>query len=200
MNTETSRTLVKDTVVVNLLAEAVIAGVSLYRATMDAARNAAGQLDMSKPADEAIAEVRSLYVDDFGGNANIRSIFTDGITLAYAGSAPVSFPTGKDKNGKETEMHTTGIEAMDLPKHNMRAATKAVRDDLGIGRASGGGRKPRQPAATVADTKAEAEAKAAPITDGPDFEAQLAAKIERDLAGLRVSLKRLGYRLQKISK
>ena len=45
------------------------------------------------------------------------------------------------------EIQTTAAEAVDQPKHVMKAAAKAVRDDHGMGRREGAGRKAKSEAA-----------------------------------------------------
>ena len=87
-----------------------------------------------------VKQGRDLYNDDFDGNHNLRAYFGDVATLALAGSAPISF-----QNRKKEDVHTTGLDAVDLPKHDLKAAASAVREDLGQARESGGGRKPKTP-------------------------------------------------------
>ena len=83
---------------------------------------------------------RELYRDIFNGDNNLFTYFGEVITLKMAGDMPVSFVDSKNK-----EQQMTAVEAIDLTKHDLQKAAKAVRDDLGIGRESGGGRKPQTP-------------------------------------------------------
>lgn len=102
--------------------------------TREAARKAAEQLNPALPIGERIAEIMACYETTLKGvNHNIRAIFKDVITLKAAESCPVSVDVvGKD--GKKVEAHIEAAEAVDLPKHAMRAAAQEVREVHGLGR------------------------------------------------------------------
>ncbi len=102
--------------------------------TREAARKAAEQLNPALPMAERIAEVMACYsVALEGVNHNIRAIFKDVITLKAAESCPVSVQVvGKD--GKKVEAHVSASEAVDLPKHALRAAAQEVREVHGMAR------------------------------------------------------------------
>lgn len=141
---------------------------SMLNATREAAVAAAKQLDFTLPIKERIEAVMSCYGKALtGAGANVRAIFKDIITLEAAGTCPVSVEV-IGKGGKKTEAQITAAEAVDLPKHAMRAAAQEVREVHSMSRAKGGGRKP------AAD-------KAAPPKDvpaAPDMELSEAEQFE----------------------
>lgn len=144
-----------------LINEAGQAAASMLQKCKDAAKLAAAQLDAKKPLAARIAEVVALYADDFkAAGHNVKSLFTDALTLHAAEAAPVMVSViGKD--GKKQDEATTAAKAVELSKHNMRDAAKQVREQNGLGRKAGAGRKaaakPVQPAAG-AEAKTEADA------------------------------------------
>lgn len=115
---------------------------SMLNATREAAVAAAKQLDFTLPIKERIEAVMSCYSKALtGAGANVRAIFKDVITLEAAGTCPVSVEV-IGKGGKKTEAQITAAEAVDLPKHALRAAAQEVREVHSMSRAKGGGRKP----------------------------------------------------------
>lgn len=171
--------------VVAAINEAVSASSSVYASLRIAAEGASAELDVEKPAQESVREVVARYTEYFQGDHNLRAIFTDFLVLHYADSAPVSATV--KRGGEEVEIHSTGKEATNLSKHEMRAAAKAAREDMGIGRASGGGRKARQP-----ETKPG---------EALSFLAMLDRMLGDDnIAQLRKALKERGYQLRRVSK
>ena len=82
--------------------------------------------------------VVALYSDIYGNDHNVKANFKDALFLYALGDMPISFETRKGE-----EMHIVASEAVDLSKHDMKKAVKEAREDLGLGRKSGGGRKPR---------------------------------------------------------
>lgn len=145
-----------------LINEAGQAAASMLQKCKDAAKLAAAQLDAKKPLAARIAEVVALYADDFkAAGHNVKSLFTDALTLHAAEAAPVMVSViGKD--GKKQDEATTAAKAVELSKHNMRDAAKQVREQNGLGRKAGAGRKPAaKPAASLPaapDVKTEADA------------------------------------------
>jgi hypothetical protein len=134
------------------IASTISKGVEEQKSALNHIRNAALQFVDSikgKYSNDDIPAIvstgRDIYRADFDGNSNLVSWFGDVATLALAKDAPVSFPHTKTVEGKkiESEVHTTGTDAAKLAKHQVRSAAKALRDDLGQGRAEGGGRKPQ---------------------------------------------------------
>lgn len=152
----------RDAAVGTLINEAGQAAASMLQKCKDAASKAAAQLDPKKPLADRIAAVVALYADDFkAAGHNVKSLFTDALTLHAAASAPVMVSViGKD--GKKADEATTAAKAVELSKHNMRDAAKQVREQNGLGRKAGAGRKPAaKPVAAVAasaETKTEADA------------------------------------------
>lgn len=88
-----------------------------------------------------VKQGRELYSEDFDGNHNLSAYFGDVATLSMAGDMPISY-----LDRKKEEQHTTGTGAVGLSKHDLKSAAKAAREEMGIARAAGGGRTPRQPA------------------------------------------------------
>jgi hypothetical protein len=82
--------------------------------------------------------VVALYADIYGNDHNVKANFKDALFLYALGDMPISFETRKGE-----EMHIVASEAVDLSKHDMKKAVKEAREDLGLGRKAGGGRKPR---------------------------------------------------------
>jgi hypothetical protein len=142
--TETA-TLVALPEVVAGIKKAERAAGTMLSETREAARKASEQLNHKVPIDQRIAEVMACYETTLKGvNHNIRAIFKDVITLRAAESCPVSVDViGKD--GKKVEAHIAAAEAVDLPKHALRAAAQEVREVHGLGRKKGAGRKAEAP-------------------------------------------------------
>lgn len=188
----------RDAAVGTLINEAGQAAASMLQKCKDAASKAAVQLDAKKPLAERIAAVVALYADDFkAAGHNVKSLFTDALTLHAAASAPVMVSViGKD--GKKADEATTAAKAIELSKHNMRDAAKQVREQNGLGRKAGAGRKPAAkpvPVATSAEAKTEADAFSAWL-DNMDEYLKDAVYHPRIVARLIES----GYTLQKAVK
>jgi len=109
-----------------------------------------------KPEDvpSIVKQGRELYSEDFDGNHNLSAYFGDVATLSMAGDMPISFV-----DRKKEEQHTTGTGAGGLSKHDLKSAAKAAREEMGIARAAGGGRTPRQPTGPVEQVFSLAEFK-----------------------------------------
>ena len=105
-----------------LINEAAQAGNTMLAKCKEAAAEAAKQLDPKKPIAARIADVVALYADDFkAAGHNIKSLFTDALTLHAAAAAPVMVQViGKD--GKKQDEATTAAAALESSKHNMRDA------------------------------------------------------------------------------
>ena len=172
------------------IGEAMEARATLYSSLRFAAAAAAPELDTSKDAKEAVGEVVDRYAEHFTGDGahNDKAVFGDFLLLHYAADAPITF-VRKVKGVEESE-HTTGEDATQLSKHDMRKAASAAREDLGIGRASGGGRKPR-PNQNGPVKGALASAKSA---------VENLLKSEAGVTALRELLRENGYQLRKVSK
>lgn len=118
---------------------------------------------------------------------NVYSMFDAACLLLANPDHAIS--TGVRINGKDHEIHTTGEDAVELSKHKMHAAAKALRADIGIGRKEGAGRKPRTPDAKVKENAAAAIS----------FQSMLDTMLkEPNLPAFRKQLKAAGYRLTKI--
>jgi hypothetical protein len=145
----TPATIARDAAIGTLINQAGQAAASMLALCKDAASKAAAQLDPAKPMGERIATVVALYADDFkAAGHNVKSLFTDALTLHAAAQTPVSVKAiGTD--GKQTDQHVKAADAVNMPKHAMRDAAKQVREAHNIGRKSGGGRKAAAPAAAV---------------------------------------------------
>lgn len=156
--------------VISAINKAGKAANSMLNATREAAVAAAKQLDFTLSIKDRIDAIMLCYGKALtGAGANVRAIFKDIITLEAAGTCPVSVEV-VGKGGKKTEAQITAAEAVDLPKHAMRAAAQEVRQVHNMGRAKGGGRKP------AAKTEMPKGVPAAPDmapTDAEAFEAWL---------------------------
>ena len=126
-----------------LIIKAGKAAASMFAACKEAATIAAAQLNPALPMTERIETVVSLYATDFAtAGHNVKSLFKDALTLHACGQTPVTVTvTGKD--GKKEEQHITAKAALTMPKHALKDAVKQAREAHGIGRKSGGGRKPK---------------------------------------------------------
>ena len=113
-----------------------------------AADIAAKQLDMKKPVSERIAEIVTAYAADFAGlDHNVKANFVSYLTIHAVPDAPVTITIkSKDESG---EIHTNAADIISKPlsKHTLKDVAKQVREHAGIGRATGGGRKPKTPTA-----------------------------------------------------
>jgi hypothetical protein len=152
--TETA-TLARDAAVVKCLIAANRAGKTLLDQTREAAKLAALQLDQGLPLKERIAAVMSAYSPELGQNINVRSLFSDTLTLLACAQAPVSVKVHA-AGAKPVDEHTTAEKAVDMPKHAIRDAAKQVREQVGLGRKAGGGAKPKTAKAIVNAANAEA--------------------------------------------
>ena len=162
----------RDAAVGTLINEAGQAAASMLQKCKDAASKAAAQLDPKKPLAARIADVVALYADDFkAAGHNVKSLFTDALTLHAASAAPVMVQViGKD--GKKADEATTAAHAVEMSKHNMRDAAKQVREQNGMSRKAGAGRKAAaKPAAAPAasESKTETEAFNAWLDNLPEY-------------------------------
>jgi hypothetical protein len=129
------------------IAGMITSGVEAQASALAIIRSAALQFADLIPRDYESNDVpaivkhgRSLYADEFNGDHNLSAYFGDVATLSMAGNMPISYV-----DRKKEEQHTTGIGAVGLAKHDLKSAAKAAREEMGIARAAGGGRTPRQP-------------------------------------------------------
>lgn len=126
-----------------LILKAGKAAASMFAACKEAATIAAAQLNPALPMAERIETVVSLYAADFtAAGHNVKALFKDALTLHACGQTPVTV-TVTDKAGKKVEQHITAKAALTMPKHALKDAVKQAREAHGLGRKSGGGRKPK---------------------------------------------------------
>ena len=123
--------------VVQHITKARNASKSMLASCKAAAKAAARQLDVNLPLRDRIEVVMFCYRENIDGDANVRSNFKDALTLLACADSPVSIEV------RGEEIQTTAAKAVDEPKHVMKAAAKAIRDDNGMGRREGAGRKPK---------------------------------------------------------
>jgi len=108
---------------------------------------------------EKLDNVMVLYKADLDkAGHNVKALFKDALTLCLAPTTPVSLEI--IKGGKKVELHTTAEAAASMPKHTMQAAAKLVREENGMGRKEGGGRKPVTPTTAPAQATPDTEAAA----------------------------------------
>lgn len=152
-----------------LINEAGQAGNTMLAKCKEAAAQAAKQLDPKKPMAARIADVVALYADDFkAAGHNIKSLFTDALTLHAAEAAPVMLQViGKD--GKKQDEPSTAAAALESSKHNMRDAAKQVREQNNMGRKSGAGRKPAAKTPAAPDMKTDVDAFTAWLDNLPEY-------------------------------
>lgn len=138
-----STSIVRNTNVVKSIMEAGKAAQDMLTACKHAGVLIAEQVNpMGLSLAEAVELGISTYADDFAkAGHNIKANVKDALTLALAADAPVTYMH------KGEEKHTTAKEAVSLPKHEFKAAVKAVRDDNDMGRAAGAGRPVKTPVA-----------------------------------------------------
>lgn len=135
-----------------LILKAGKAAASMFAACKEAAAIAAAQLNPALPIGERLETVVALYAADFAtAGHNVKALFKDALTLHACGQTPVTV-TVTDKAGKKVEQHITAKAALTMPKHALKDAVKQAREAHGLGRKSGGGRKPaaKMPAAAPA--------------------------------------------------
>ena len=148
----------RDASVGQLITEAGQAASTMLAKCKEAAAKAAPQLDPSKPLAARLDEVVSLYASDFkAAGHNIRALFVDALVLEAAKVNPtpvhvVVRAIGKD--GKMADQTMEAGEALNASKHAMRDAAKQVREQSGMARKAGGGRK-ATPVATVTPPAAD---------------------------------------------
>ena len=129
-----------------LINEAGQAASTMLAKCKQAAEAAAVQLDASKPLAARLDAVVKLYEADFkAAGHNIRALFVDALVLhaAQQNKTPTHVVVrAMGKDGKMSDQTMAAGEALNASKHAMREAAKQVREQAGIGRKSGGGRKP----------------------------------------------------------
>ena len=126
-----------------LILKAGKAAASMFAACKEGATIAAAQLNPALPMAERIETVMALYAADFAtAGHNVKALFKDALTLHACGQTPVTV-TVTDKAGKKVEQHITAKAALTMPKHALKDAVKQAREAHGLGRKSGGGRKPK---------------------------------------------------------
>jgi len=181
------------TTVIAALTKAKQASASVLASCKEAALGAEKQLNPNLPIRDRIEVVMIAYRETIGDDINVRSNFKDALTLLACAQAPVSIVV------KGEEVHTTGREALDMPKHAMKAAAKAVRDDNGLGRREGAGRKPSAPKVEVSASNPPA----ALTTKTVDARKIVIATVVRDIENaefltmLKAALAEAGYTIAK---
>ncbi len=159
--TTTDTAVSRDVNVATCIKAAGAAGNTMLNKCKEGAKLAASQLNAALPMGERIEAVMALYQADFqAAGHNVKALFKDALTLHAAAQCPVSVEViGKD--GKKVEAQVTAAQAVELPKHAMRAAAREVRETHGLSRASGAGRKPKQTTKAapeqVTDVKTDAD-------------------------------------------
>lgn len=115
----------------SLILAAGKAADSMLAKTREAAKLAASELDTSKPLADRIAAVMTAHAEAFKtAGHNVKALFADALTLlACAGDrVVVAGPKGSSQD-------MAAKDAVNAPKHAMRAAARDVREAHGIGRA-----------------------------------------------------------------
>ncbi len=158
MTTATAQTLVlrSDLVSTAILEAGTAMGTVLAKCQY--AAKLAAKLDATNPTGltlkERLEASIALYNDDLNkAGHNVRALFKDALTLALAPATPVSLEI--IQGGKKVEVHKTALEAVDMPKHAMQEAAKQVREENGMSRKTGAGRKAVQPTTAPAQATPE---------------------------------------------
>ncbi len=196
-----------DADVLKKLAAAITAADTLVGACREAAKLAAKQFNPAAKPAENVKAIMSLYTEagafhDATGkdNANVKSVFSDALWLLAANSVPVTIV----KSGKE--VHTTSGKAVDMPKHDLRAAASQVRAAVSDkSRAKGGGRKPggkvASPTRPTAASKVVDQSASVPVVADAEavFLENLAAYMTdvAMLARIKTTLTEAGWRISK---
>jgi hypothetical protein len=135
--------IVRSTEVVLTIKKAADAAGNMYKHSVAAAKLAA-QNPPEGALPEVIAAIMGEYAPELAdAGHNVKAIFKDALTLALSPTTAISLESKKD--GQVVEIHTTADKAVDMSKHAMREAAKQVREENGMARKAGGGRKPTQP-------------------------------------------------------
>jgi hypothetical protein len=192
--TTTTTTTTPESAVDALIRQAGEAGATMYAKAREAAKLAAAELPKGKPIADAVAAVVALHKTAFAAAGhNVKAIFTDALWLLAAPAAETveikvaGTPDNKPHNVK-------AADAVEQPKHAMRAAAAQVRELHGASRAKGGGRK----AAAILPVNASAQA----AIDNATFFAELTRRIAdpADLAKIVAALETAGYTVSKKGK
>jgi hypothetical protein len=134
--------------VIDSLNKANKAAGSMLEFCRKAAELAATQLDHSKSPKDAHAEIMAIYSPQFiGADANVKQNFSAFLVLHADKKAVIDL---KIKSAKESKVvSTTAGDMISKPmtKHTLRDLAKQVREVNDMGRATGGGRKPKTPTA-----------------------------------------------------
>ena len=138
--------IVRNPDVGTLINEAGQAASTMLAKCKEAASKAAQQLDPAKPLAARLDEVTALYASDFkAAGHNIRALFVDALVLEAARINPTPIVVtvkAMGTDGKATDQNVPAADALTMSKHAMRDAAKQVREQSGMARKSGGGRKP----------------------------------------------------------
>ncbi len=196
-----------DADVMKKLADAITAADTLVGACREAAKLAAKQFNKAAKPAENVKSIVTMYTQagaflDKSGkdNANVKAVFSDALWLLAANSVPVTVV----KSGKE--VHTTSGKAIDLPKHDLRAAASQVRAAVSDkSRAKGGGRKPggkvASPSRPTAASKAVDQSASVPVVVDAEtvFLENLAAYMTdvAMLTRIKATLTEAGWRISK---
>lgn len=150
---------VKSDLVTNLIKEGVVHAQSAQESYRSAALAFVASLInpmglTSSDYTEVVSTAKRLYRDDFSGDHNAVSFFGDVVLTSLAASMPISFEKTVTEKGEKVkkEVHTNGTDASNMSKHDVRAAAKAVREEIGTARAEGGGRAPQTPTSSPAQS------------------------------------------------
>jgi hypothetical protein len=188
--------VVRSTEVIKAIQDAGKYAASMYKAAVSAADLASAGLPSEGTLAERIDAIMTAYAAELSeAGHNVKAIFKDALTLFAAPDTAISLDGKKD--GKKVEIQTTAKEAAGMAKHTMREAAKQVREDNGMSRKAGGGRKPNQPT-TAPDQAAndgtpEEQAFAAWLSNLPVY-------FDNPMKALAITnaFKELGYKIQLI--
>ena len=191
------KTLDRSTAVVSAITSAIAAETKAGKAYHEVAKLAAESLPKSGSPVDLVAAFRNLYRTELAQlSAHGSMMIRENLLLILAPKTPVTLV--KEKDGVKTETHTDAGKLVGSVKETLQEAAKQVRESLGVARAEGGGRKPKQPAtipSQVTDTSNDPDlAFAAFLHNLPVYfsDANKALKIT-------ATLKEMGFKLQQIT-
>lgn len=184
--------IVRNTEVIVSIKKAADAAGSMFKHSVAAAKLAAENPPAGELATVLDAIVAEYAAELANAGHNVKAIFKDALILALKPETAISFTEKKD--GQDVETHTTADKAINMAKHAMRDAAKQVREENGMARKTGGGRKPATPAtipAQVTDASNEDLAFAAFLHNLPVYFNDPAKALK-----ITGALKEMGLKLQ----
>lgn len=161
---------------------------TMFATIKEAASLAAAELPKGKTTVDAHAMVMAAHKGSLSAvSPNVKQLFSDALWLHAASSNVVEIKVAGSKEPHQVK----ATEALDASQHNMKAAAQQVREQLGAGRAKGGGRPATAPTAVACDAKGE------PITVKTEVQYDVLFADAGEVAKAIAALERIGYTVAK---